>query len=431
MKRTTRLARARPQPGRQASPSVAAEQAVDILEMGGRGEGVAEGPTGPIYAPLALPGERIRARVIGERAELVAVETASADRRTPPCAAFGRCGGCQVQHWADAPYLAWKRDLVVRALGRRGIEAEVEPIRTAWGEGRRRAAFHASRVAGRLSFGYVARGGARLADIDSCAVLAPALAAALPDLRKLAALLAPERGEITLSCLATDAGVDCDVKGARPLDRRLLEAASAASEKLARVTLAGAPLAQHAKPQLRMGDAMVFPPPGAFLQPTAEGEAALAALALEALDGGGKKVVDLFCGLGTFALRAARSVAVHAVDSEMALLQALKEAADSTVGALRPITTARRDLLRTPLSAMELKTFDAAILDPPRAGARMQALELAKSRIARIASVSCDASTFARDARTLIDGGFRLTRVTPVDQFRWTPHVEIVAAFER
>ncbi len=395
--------------------------------MGGRGDGVAVGERGPVYAPLTLPGERVRVHVAADRAEIVAIEAASAERQAPVCGLFGRCGGCQLQHWTEAPYLAWKHDQVVRALERRGVDAPVEPIRAAWGEGRRRVVLHAARQQGKLRFGFVARGGAQIVDVDACPAMAPALAAALPALKRIAAMVAPERGEANLTCLATDSGVDCDIKGAREPSRSVIAAIAEAGAGLARVSLDGAPLAMQRRPVLTMGRALVTPPPGAFTQPTAAGEEALAALALEAL-GPAKRIADLFSGIGTFALRAAALGEVHALDSETAMLDALKAAADA---ATLPARVTRRDLLRTPLSALELKHYDAALFDPPRSGARLQAAEIAKSKIARVAAVSCDAATFARDARVLIDGGFKLVRVSPVDQFRWTPHVEVVGAFAR
>ncbi len=427
MKRPNRFARPRPRlPG--PPPSVS-ERVLEIAEVGGRGDGVAAGPDGPIYAPFALPGESVRARIVGDRAELVAIERASAARATPPCAVFGLCGGCQLQHWAEAPYLAWKEAEVRQALARRGVSAPIAPITPAWGEGRRRAAFHAARVQGRVLFGFIERGGARIAPLETCPALAPALAAAMPALTQIAALLAPERGEITLHCLLTDTGVDCDVKGARRPERDAWSAAASAAAPLARLTLDGEPLALNRAPRLTMDGVVVAPPPGAFMQATAAGEAALARLVVNALSGA-KRVADLFSGLGTFALRLAATAPVDAYDGEPALLAALKRAADEA-GGLKAVTTARRDLLRTPLSALELKRYDAIVFDPPRSGARLQAAEIAKSKAQRVAAVACDAGTFARDARVLIDGGFVLETVFPVDQFRWTSHVEIVGVFTR
>lgn len=427
MKRIARLSR--PRPGRLAAAPDHGEAILEIAEVGGRGDGVAVGGQGPIYAPMALPGERVRARLVGDRAEILEWQAESAERQTPACKHFGACGGCQLQHWADAPYLAWKREQVVRALERRGIATEVGPAIAAWGEGRRRAAFHASRAGGRLVFGFIARGGARIEPISDCPVLAPALIAALPALERIARLFARDRGEITLSCLASDTGVDCDIKGASGADRSIREAVAAAGEAFARLSLNGEPLLAHRAPLLRVGSAVIAPPPGAFTQPTAAGEAALAAHVGAALTGA-RRIADLFCGMGTFALRLAAQSEVDAYDSEAEMLAALRAAADGAPG-LKPIRTTRRDLLRTPLAALELKRCDAIVFDPPRAGARLQALEIAKSKAERVAAVSCDAATFARDARALIDGGFALHDVAVVDQFRWSAHVEIVGAFVR
>jgi 23S rRNA (uracil1939-C5)-methyltransferase len=277
------------------------------------------------------------------------------------------------------------------------------------------------------------RGGARIQSLSACPALAPALERALPALAALAEIFTPMRGEITLACFTSETGVDVNVKGAGRIaarERARLEeaAAIAATHDLARVSLDVEPLVERRRPRVRMGEALVEPPPGAFLQPTVAGEAAIAALVLPAL-AGARRVVDLFSGCGPFALRAAAAAPVHAVDSDAAMLAALKRAADAA--GLHPVSVERRDLFRTPAAALEMKRFDAAILDPPRAGARLQAEQIAASRIARVASVSCDPATFARDARVLVDAGFRLSRVTPVDQFRWSAHIEIVGAFER
>ncbi|MGE3249474.1 MAG: class I SAM-dependent RNA methyltransferase [Hyphomonadaceae bacterium] len=404
-------------------------------EIGARGDAVAEGAGAPLYAPFALPGERVRARVIGERAEVIELLAPSEARVAPACPHFGRCGGCQLQHWAEAPYLEWKREQVVRALARRGIEADVAPTIAAWGEGRRRAGFHAQRTPKGVRLGFIARGGAKIVPVDQCPVLTPGLAAKLPALRAVSDLFAPARGELTLACLESDAGVDVNVKGAgraAALDRANLEAAAelARTHDLARLSLDGEPLLALRTPRVAIGLASIKPPPGAFLQATRAGEDVLAAHVMRALHGA-SRVIDLFSGCGTFALRAAEMADVHAVEGEEEMLAALKRGADGAGGRLKSVTTQRRDLLRTPVSALELKRFDAAILDPPRAGARLQAQQIAASRISRVASVSCDPATFARDARVLIDAGFTLKDVTPVDQFRWSAQIEVTGAFAR
>ncbi len=433
MKRIHRLARPRPQAARGAlAPPTPRVETLDFTEIGARGDAVAAFEGAPVYAPFILPGETARVRVLGERAELIALEQASAARVAPVCRHFGRCGGCALQHWADVPMLAWKRDLVIRALARRGVEAQVAETIAAWGAGRRRAAFHARRAGAGVRVGFIERGGARLTDLAECPVLTPALVAALPALRELAALLAPERGELSITCLESEVGVDVNIKGAaraaaRDGDMFARIGAVMEAHDLARVSLDGEPVLTRHAPVLTMDSVRVAPPPGAFVQATRAGEEALASLAMAAL-AGARRIVDLFAGCGTFSLRAASLGEVHAVEGDEDMRKALQQAAD---GALRKITTARRDLVRTPVSAIELKPYDGAILDPPRAGARLQAQQIATSRIVRVAAVSCDPASFARDARILIDGGFSLTRVTPVDQFRWSPHVELVGIFTR
>jgi len=435
MKRQNRLARARPAQGGRAHPPAAEERELWIASIGARGDAVSEGVNGPIYAPFALPGERVRARVTGERAEVLEVLEASAARRQAPCRHFGRCGGCQLQHWDEAAYLSWKREQVIDALAKRGMGCEVEATIPAWGEGRRRAAFHAGRLGGQVKLGFVERGGAKLTPISMCPALTPALEAMLPKLQPIAELFTPQRGEITLQCLQTDSGVDVALKGAGragALHRAGLEEAAALAEaaNLARLAIDGDVLIERAKPSLRMGKARVSPPPGAFLQPTAQGEETLARLVLEALVGA-ERVLDLFSGIGTFALRLAEQAEVTAAESNAEMLNALKAGADGAGGALKQVTILRRDLLRTPIASLEMKKFGAAVIDPPRSGARLQAEQLARAPVRKLAYVSCDPASFARDVKVLNEHGFHLTRVTPVDQFRWSPHVEIVGALER
>jgi 23S rRNA (uracil1939-C5)-methyltransferase len=374
--------------------------------------------------------------VTGDRAEVVEVLAPSPERQDPLCRHFGRCGGCQLQHWADAPYLAWKREQVVQALERRGLGgAVVDETIPAWGEGRRRAAFHVARLGGQARIGFIERGGAKLTPISQCPVLTPALEAVALKLAPLADLVLPARGEITMHCLATDTGVDVAIKGAgRPhaLHRAALEALSAIANDLAltRLAMDGEIVVERMKPRLKMGRAYVTPTPGAFLQPTALGEETLAALAMSAI-AGSARVIDLFSGIGTFSLRAAEFAEVLAAESDADMLAALKAGADGAAGALKQVEILRRDLLRTPLASLEMKKFDAAIIDPPRSGARLQAEQLARAPVRKAAYVSCDPASFARDVKVLVEHGFALTRVTPVDQFRWSPHVEIVGALER
>lgn len=419
----------------EAARPLARVETLTITEVGARGDAQAEGPDGPIYVPYALTGERISARVSGDRGALLEVLEPSADRQAPPCRHFGTCGGCQLQHWRDAAVLEWKREQVVKAFARRGLDAPVDPIVDATAGGRRRAAFHAVRAGKGVRFGFMARGSASLVPVSECPALAPALAAALPALHEIAAAFAPVRGEITMPTLLTETGLDVSIKGAgRATDvpAAALEGAAALLDRLdiARLSFTDEPFLVRRVPRVAMGKARVAPPPGAFLQATKAGEEALAALTLQAVSGA-RRAADLFCGIGTFALRLAETAEVLAVEGDAAMLAALSVAADGTGGALKTITTQRRDLLRTPISALELKHCDAVVFDPPRSGARQQAEQIAKSKAERVAAVACDPATLARDVRVLVEAGFRITRITPVDQFRWSPHVEIVAALER
>jgi 23S rRNA (uracil1939-C5)-methyltransferase len=436
MKRQNRSARTfRSAAPPAADPAAPIDINVKIDAIGARGDATAAGADGPIYVPYALPGERIRGKLTGHRAEISEILEASPERQKPACQHFGRCGWCQLQHWRETPYLAWKRDQVVQALARRGLGgAHVEETIAAWGAGRRRAAFHVAHQRGQVRVGFIERGGARLTPIAQCPVLAPELESVALTLAPLAARIL-RRGELTLQCLLTDAGVDVAVKGAGRADAFTLQEREALTRDvevlgLARLSVDGEPIVARANPMLRMGRALVAPPPGAFVQPTVLGEETLAALALDALKGA-QRVIDLFSGIGTFALRLAEQAEVTAAESDAEMLAALKKAADGAGGALKQVTTLRRDLLRTPLSSLEMKKFDGAVIDPPRSGARLQAEQIARAPIRKLAYVSCDPASFARDVKILIDHGFSLTRMTPVDQFRWSPHIEVVGALER
>jgi 23S rRNA (uracil1939-C5)-methyltransferase len=337
-----------------------------------------------------------------------------------------------VQHWETARYRAWKRDLVAAALRQAGLEAQVADLIDAHGEGRRRAVFHARRgTHDVLEVGFSAARAHHLVAIDHCPVLAKSLDGALKAAWAIAETLDPTRKSLDIHVTSTDAGLDVDVRGSGASSSPLVSALAAVSAKhdLARLTRHGELVAQTRMPMLRIGKAIVQLPPAAFLQATAEGEATLARLVLSACTGA-TRVADLFSGIGPFALRLAESATVFAADDDEAALSALKRAATSTPG-LKPVQVERRDLFRRPLAAAELKKFDAVVFDPPRQGAEMQAREVAASNVPCVVAVSCNAGTFARDVRELVRGGYRLSVVTPVDQFRYSAHVEIVAFLEK
>jgi 23S rRNA (uracil1939-C5)-methyltransferase len=406
-----------------------------IARLGHRGDGIADTNVGPVYVPYALPGETVTVEPVAghpDRRHLLHVEHASHERAIPICKHFGVCGGCAMQHWSLAEYLLWKRNLVVEAMEHAGLIAPVEPIVDAHGKGRRRAVLHARRGnSDILEVGFAAPRAHHIVAIDQCPILAPGLKAAVPAAWAMAELLKPTNKPLDIHVTATDSGMDVDVRGSGPLSTKLTTAMAQLAEKhrLARVTRHGELVLQREAPMLKVGRANVALPPGAFLQATADGEAALAKLVL-AHAGKAKRVADLFSGLGTFALRLAEDARVTAVDSEGAAIKALERAVQMTSG-LKAVAAQTRDLFRSPIMASELKAFDAVVFDPPRQGAEAQARELALSKVPVVVAVSCDASTFARDARILIDGGYKLATVTPVDQFRYSHHVELVAKFEK
>jgi len=406
-----------------------------IGRLGSCGDGVADTPAGPVYVPYVLAGETVAVAPWPghpDRRQLVRVDVADTQRIAPICPHFGTCGGCALQHLASAPYRAWKRGLVVEALAQRGFDAPIDELIDAHGEGRRRAVFHARHGAGGvLEVGFSAAKAHRLVAIDRCPILAPGLEGAIETAWEIADTVAATRKPLDIQVTATDTGLDMDIRGSGPLapgDMAHL-AQIAQSHRVARITRHGEILVQCAAPRVRMGRAQVLLPPGAFLQATAAGEATLAQLVEDGCDGA-KTVADLFCGVGPFALRLAERARVAAVDNDAHAIAALQAAATTTQG-FKPVEGQRRDLLRSPLAPGELRRFDVVVFDPPRQGAELQARALAASAVPRVIAVSCNPATFARDARILVNGGYRLIRVTPVDQFRYSAHIELVALFQR
>jgi 23S rRNA (uracil1939-C5)-methyltransferase len=405
-----------------------------VDRLGHRGDGIADGPQGPLYVPYALPGETVEVEPVPghpDRRHAVRIEAASPERIAPICPHFGVCGGCALQHWDTARYRGWKRGLVVAALAQARLEAPVGELIDAHGAGRRRAVFHARRgTHDVLEVGFTAARAHHVVPIDRCPVLAPELAGAIEAAWALAERLRPERKPLDIQVTASEAGLDVDVRGSGPLRPALMTelADLAQSHRLARLTRHGELIAQRAAPTLRMGRAQVVLPPGAFLQSTAKGEATLARLVTTHVSDAGT-IADLFAGVGPFALRLAERARMSAVDADAAAIAALRQAAAAP--GLKPVETQVRDLFRRPLVAAELARFDAVVFDPPRQGAPAQARALAESKVPVVIAVSCNPATFARDARVLVDGGYRFGAVTPVDQFRYSAHVEIVARFAR
>jgi 23S rRNA (uracil1939-C5)-methyltransferase len=403
-----------------------------IARMGHRGEAIAQAGDRALYVPYALPGETVEVEPVPgrpDRRRLLAVATASPDRAAPICPHFGTCGGCALQHWSFASYRAWKRGLIEEALAQAGLETPISDLVDAHGEGRRRAVFHARSRGNILEVGFTAARSHRIVDIDRCPVLAPALDGALAAAWDAAEIVEQTGKPLDIQVTATRSGLDMDLRGSGPLSPAIMTklAGAADAHRLARLTRHGELIAQRAVPTVRIGKATVALPPGGFLQATAEAEAALARLVCEHA-GKARTIADLFCGIGPFALRLAERAAIVAADHDAAAVAALGRAAKATPS-LKPIRSEARDLFRRPLVGPELEPFDALVFDPPRQGALAQAQQLARSSVPVVIAVSCNAATFARDARILVDGGYRLDQVTPVDQFRYTPHVELVARF--
>jgi 23S rRNA (uracil1939-C5)-methyltransferase len=406
-----------------------------IGRLGSRGDGIVDTTAGPVYVPYALAGETVEVEPWPDhpdRRHLVKVDVAGAQRIPPICPHFGTCGGCALQHLATAPYHAWKRGLLVEALAQVGLDPPVEDLIDAHGEGRRRAVFHARHGSGGvLEVGFSAARAHRLVAIDRCPILAPALDGAIETAWEIAETLTATRKPLDIQVTATESGLDVDVRGSGPLAPGDMTRVARLAERhhVARVTRHGEMVVQRAAPRVRMGRAHVILPPGAFLQATAAGEAILAQL-IEAWCERAKTVADLFCGVGPFTLRLAERSRVFAADNDAQAITALHAAAAATQG-LKPVEAQRRDLFRAPLAPAELRRFDVVVFDPPRQGAEMQARELAAAAVPKVIAVSCSPATFARDARILVDGGYRLVQVIPVDQFRYSAHLELVALFQR
>ena len=404
---------------------------VEIARLGAQGDGIAEGPMGPLFVPFALPGERVRVEPEGDgkHARLLAVVAPSPDRTDPICPHFGICGGCALQHVERRAYLAWKRAVVIQALKSRGLDAEVEPVRPVPLGSRRRATLTLGRAKEGLALGYRRARSHDLIDIDVCPILSPAIVKRLPKLKAALGPLLGGKREARVGITDTEAGLDVLIEGVRA-NERVLAMLAGEIDKLgvARITAGGDSLTL-ASPTIRLGAAQMKPPPGAFLQATRESEAAMTDLVREGT-AGARRIADLFAGLGTFTLALAGEAAVDAYEADEAALAALAEAIRHTPR-LKPVRRIARDLFCAPLGRKELEGYDAVVFDPPRAGAAAQAAQLATSAVKRLVAVSCNPGTLARDLRTLVDGGYRIARVVPVDQFLFSAHVEVVAHLER
>jgi 23S rRNA (uracil1939-C5)-methyltransferase len=379
------------------------------------------------FVPRVLPGEEIELLEDGSARIL----TPSADRVAPPCRHYKSCGGCAMQHASDEFVAKWKVETVARALSAQGIEAEISGIETSPASSRRRAKLSGRRTKKGTLVGFHGRASDVVVEVPDCRLLAPALLATLPALHDLTALAASRKGEVGLTLTESLAGPDIQIETDKELtgELRIELAALAQKHWIARLVWQDEQVVMIEPPLQRFGKAQVVPPAGAFLQATAEGEAALLRAVKQAV-GGASKVADLFSGCGTFALPLAETAEVHAVEGEKAMVAALDRGWRETQG-LKRVTSEARDLFRRPLLRDELARFDAVVIDPPRAGAEAQIAEIAASTVPLVAMVSCNPITFARDVKALIAAGFRIESLVVVDQFRWSSHIEVAAKLVR
>lgn len=418
-----------------SSSARAVVEKLEIDHVGQRGDGVCRFNGTAVFVPYTLPGEIVEADPMpghADRRRLTQIITPSADRIAPFCKFFGSCGGCAIQHWQPLPYQQWKRQTVVDALDHARIECKVDDLVDAHGAGRRRITAHARRGNdGELRVGFSAAGSHTIVAIDHCPILDPALNGAFEAARALAEVLKPTEKPLDIQVTATTNGLDIDVRGSGPLAANIIARLSRVAEehKLARLTRHGELVLVRNPPVVEINGTQVFLPPGSFLQATVAGEAALGAL-VTAHCKRAKHVADLFCGIGPFALRLAAKSRVTAFDSDFGAIDALQKAVTVTSG-IKPIKAAARDLFRRPVVPQEMRDFDAIVFDPPRQGAEAQVRQIAMSKVPLVVAVSCNPATFARDAKVLIEGGYKLDRVTPVDQFRHSAHVELVAKFTK
>jgi 23S rRNA (uracil1939-C5)-methyltransferase len=401
---------------------------VEIARLGAQGDGIAETVDGPIYLPYALPGESWK---VGDGAQRERLSD-SPQRQPALCRHFGRCGGCIAQHMSATLYRDWKQSLITQAFAHRGIDAPLEPIRIVAPRSRRRAIFGVARKGPQVILGFREERAHAIVDLAECPVLDPTIVSLLDRLREMAMIALQENAGGRLLVTRFDNGLEVAFEGAgrKPMPEvRAMLARMAEAARLIRLSIDGEVVAMHGQPALTSGGVTIEPPPGVFLQAVPEAEAIMIDRVLAAVSGA-KHVADLFCGIGTFAFPLAGQARVLAVDCDRRAIAALTAAANGAQR-IKPVEAKVRDLFREPLSRKELEPFEAVVFNPPRAGAKAQAEMVAKSQVPIVVAVSCNPATLARDARTLIDGGYRIAKVSPIDQFLFSPHIETVAAFVR
>ncbi|WP_018426802.1 class I SAM-dependent RNA methyltransferase [Hoeflea sp. 108] len=403
----------------------------EIARLGAHGDGVVDANGGHIFIPFTLPGETVTASRDKDRAQLLAVLEASPERIEPACRHFTECGGCAIQHLEDGAYREWKRGLVAHALKARDIETPVGDLVACPPRSRRRAAFTARNTETGMHLGYNKAFSHTLVDIEECPVLLPGIVEAAGTLRHLAGIIANTSKPFRFLVTSTESGFDVAASDCGKPTEAIRRAATdfVIKSKIARLSIDGEIIVEPVKPVLTFGTAVVTPPTGGFVQAVADAEQTMASLVTGHLRKA-KKVADLYSGSGTFSLRLAANSEVHAVEGDAASLAAL-DRGFRFAGGLKRVTVERRDLDRRPMTFKELNAFDGIAFDPPRAGAEDQCKQIARSDVPYVAAVSCNPATLARDLSILIDGGYTLKSVTPIDQFLWSHHVEAVALLEK
>ena len=395
-----------------------------ILRLGHMGDGIAEGP---VFVPRALPGEVVQGRLEGTQLMDVRIDTPSADRVAAPCKHYKSCGGCQLQHASDPLVAQFKRDVVTAALAAHGLRTEVRATLTSPSQSRRRATFSVRRTKKGALAGFHGRASGTIIELMDCLLLTPDVLRGRKIAEELAQIGSSRKGEMAVAVTQTDEGLDIAVSGGKPLDGplRVLLAQSCEALGLCRLAWEGEVIAARGNAYQTFGAAQVTPPAGAFLQATVHGQQSLQGLVVEICKGAGR-VADLFAGCGTFTFPLLAAHEVHAVEGDPDMIAAMQKGARNAQG-LRPLRAEARDLFRRPLLPDELAGLDVVVIDPPRAGAAAQVKQIAQSEVKKVAYVSCNPVSFARDVEVLHAAGFELDWVQPVDQFRWSSHVELVA----
>lgn len=409
-------------------------QTVTIDSLGAQGDGIVHGEDGPLFVGFALPGETVAIARVKNQGTIMSITVPSPDRVEPACRHFGpdgkggTCGGCTLQHLAAPAYRDYKRSLVMAALKSKGIDVPVGDLVEAHPGERRRVVFAARRTEKDLLIGFNQAESHHIVAIEECPIASPGILASLEALKRIGLAAALGSDPFRIGVLETLSGLDVAIDGLKSVgdkQRRAITDTMVGLRGVARVSLNGEIVLEPRRPLVDFGGVSVSPPPGAFAQATLPAEEAMARLTIEHI-GKAKRIADLFAGTGTFSLRLARIGQVHAVESEDKAVKALDQAARNTQG-LKAVTVEKRDLFRRPLMTQELKVYDAVVFDPPRAGAEAQCKELVRSTVKKIVAISCNPLTLARDLSILIEDGYRITSVTPIDQFLWTSHVEVVA----